>query len=408
MLIRLGPALCVMAATLVVSAPTPPAAAEDHTRPVQLRTMTWNIHHGVPNGGGPSDLERVADVIRGENPDVVTLNEVHDDEDADGSHGHQPALLRDLLEPAGYAYSFYGVAEVHGEDHPGTTGQMILSKYPIYDAPGDPRSPEVVELPTQHAHPGEPNRRALVRVTLDVPGGRDVRVYATHLSAPFTDAHELDQHDQVRTILDNVPRTWQPLVLAGDFNVRPADETRPWLAEAGFVDTWTVRRDSADGVTRPNSYGNPNGDHPDRRIDYIYSSLAMDIRDTHMSLVDRDASDHLAVVADLLLRDTSVVAGRSVLAGDVGWAQLAHRDDGRAYLTVCKNAGTDVDDGWAVEARVYRDGRDEPIRVEPDAGTSRDRCQTAVWRAAISSALETCLVRGDDVTQCRRARVRAY
>jgi len=423
-------ALPVLVAT-PASAGVPPGespadAVVARAGPTDLRAMTWNIQHGVPNGGSssdPADLERIANVIRTENPDVVTLNEVHDDEDFAGSHGHQPAILKTLLEGDGYAYAHYGVSETHSSDHPGTRGEMILSKFPIWNDPGDPREPESIPLSTQHANPGQPNRRSMVKVTLAVPGAGDVRVYATHLSPPASEAQVADQLDQARTILNReqgnrnvITRLTEPVLLMGDFNIRPTNSASPfsrnstiksWIADRGFVDTWTVKNDSADGVSRPNAYGRPDGDFPDRRIDYVFASPRFDVLGGHVSLVDRDASDHLAIVMDLRIRDSEVLESGSLVAGgtgEEGWAQLALEENDRAKLTVCKNSGTTTDDGWAVRARVYNPGRDKPYRVEYDGGTSRDRCQTATWQgySPTDTALETCLVKGDEVKDCRK------
>lgn len=394
--------------TLAMSVPATTAAAALSPSPNQnpaplntdLRAMTWNIHHAVPNDdpSGPADLERIAAVIRAENPDIVTLNEVHDDEEGAGSHGHQPDILKNLLADDGYAYTYFGVSEVHDTSHPGTRGEMILSKYPISD-------PEITKLSTQHAHPGEPDRRALVKVNVDVPGSEVARVYVTHMSPPASDAQILDQRDQATEIVDTISGLTEPVIFAGDLNVRPTDVVRPWFADDGLVDTWTIHHNSSDGVTRPNAYGDPDGDNPDKRIDYVYASPRFDVVDTHVSLVDRNASDHLAVVADIRLRTPDTISQNSLLAGASerrGWAQLSVDGDDRTKLTVCKDNDTTTDDGWDVAARLYKDGQTDPYVIETDGGTSRDKCNTRTWTGNVPAVLETCSVQGDEVRACRR------
>ncbi|GAA4421273.1 hypothetical protein GCM10023169_13970 [Georgenia halophila] len=398
-----------------------------------LRVMTWNVHYGAPQGGDDvADLERIAAVIRSESPDVVTLNEVHDDEDFPGGHGHQPKRLAALLADDGYRYTFYDTSEEFTpegsgtDDSPGcgshappqsfSCGNMVLSRFPIYLDPDDPRAPKHVTLPTEHAHPDGRPRRGLLGVTVKVPGVGDVRVFVAHLSAPATEQHVADQKDQVRTILEHVQPVGEPMILAGDLNIRPSDAPegamansliRSWIADAGLVDTWTRGHDSSDGVTVARSHGRPGGEHPDRRIDFVYASPSFDIRYGHVSLLDPAASDHLPVVMDLQLRTLSLDAHASVLAGEdglSGWSQVAIDRGNRVSLTACKNVGTDTDDGSVVRATLRDPSADQPIASVEDGGTSRDRCTTQTWKGTVraETVLESCVVHGDEVLSCRR------
>ncbi|MFC7405798.1 endonuclease/exonuclease/phosphatase family protein [Georgenia alba] len=424
----------------------PAAAAPAPSGGAGLRVMTWNIQYGVPLGGDEPDLERVAAVIRSEDPDVVTLNEVHQDGDGlPGGHGDQPAELAALLAQHGYRYSYYAATEtipsghddgsgpgcgVHspgegtggaatsGPDAAYTCGNMVLSKYPFPTGPGHPDGPEHVTLPTDHADPGGRDRRGMLGVTVRVPALGDVRVFVTHHSAPATQAHVEDQKAQVATVLEHIGAVDDPTLLAGDFNMRPADAAgvptansllQSRIADAGLIDTWTRVADSSDGVTVPGSHGRPDGDHPDRRIDYVYASPNLTVRDAHVSLVDREAADHLAVVTDLQVRRPPVVAHAAVPAGTdgtEGWGQAAVGPGGGS-LTACKNAGTDTDDGTLVRASLHRPGTDPAVRTVEDGGTSRDRCTTEHWHGRLTpgTTLRACVVRGEEVLGCREERV---
>ena len=394
-----------------------PTASQAASGAESIRVMTWNIHHAeAPDSPGVTDIGRIANVIRAENADLVTLNEVHDDPPGAGSHGGQPAELTDLLEDAGYRYSQFGVTEEHDE---GVAGNLVLSKFPFYTDPADPRSPENTRLSTDNADPTGKPRRALLKVTVRVPGAGDVRVYATHLSTPANAAGVADQQVQVRTILDKVRPTDRPMFVAGDFNIRATDVEgqdfsrnnlmQAWIADTGLVDTWRQVNNGSDGPTLSSAYGNPNDPNPDRRIDFVYASPAFEVVRGRVSLVDRYASDHLAVVMDLNLQRSMRLDHRTVLAGRDGldgWSQVVTGKAGETSWSVCKNRGTKVDDGTAVRATLRR-SNGAVIKKLTNGGTSRDRCTSAAWRGRLPARaeLETCLVTSDETLHCRQRRV---
>jgi hypothetical protein len=108
---------------------------------------------------GKNDLERIAAVIRSQNPDVVLLQEV-DKNCGRSNRVDQAAELGRLLE----MHSAFGKAMDHDG---GEYGQAILSRTEIEDA-------EVHRLPSQ----GEP--RIAFSATVDSPMGR-VTVASVHL-----------------------------------------------------------------------------------------------------------------------------------------------------------------------------------------------------------------------------------
>lgn len=375
-----------------------------------IRVMTWNIHGAVPtDAANEPDEARIAAVIRAELPEVVVLNEVDQDPPGPGSSGDQPATLKALLAPAGYRYLRYGIAERDlprdGVVLPGsTTGNAIVSRHPFVGAA------EIVKLPNENYEPGGKDRRSMLTSTIAVPGLGQVRIHATHLSTPGSAALVEDQKEQVQIILDHVS-AGVPSVLAGDFNIRVTDVPdqaysqnnlmHSRIAEANLADTWRQVNNSGDGPT----FGDPEDPHPDRRIDYVFASPQLIAGSGHLSMIDRYASDHVAVVMDLLLRPTREPTAGTVLAGEDGlhgWAQLADTGRGEVRLSVCKNYGTAIDDGTQVRASVRsRSGR--VIRTLSDGGTSRDHATVQTWRGRIPprSILRTSLLRGETVLHAR-------
>ncbi|MFE0588372.1 endonuclease/exonuclease/phosphatase family protein [Micromonospora echinospora] len=395
--------------------PSARAASASDTR---LRFMTWNIQSGVAlDNPNVVDLPRIAAVIRAESPDIVVLNEVHRDPDGPGSHGDQPAGLAALLAADGYRYMRVGLTEsdmAHGgaELAGSTNNNVILSRHPFVGAA------EVVKLPNENYEPGGKDRRSLLTSTVNVRGVGEIRVHVTHLSTPGSAVLVEDQKEQVRIVLEQVDSA-VPAVLAGDFNIRVTDVTeqafsqnnlmQSWIAERDLADSWRQVNDSRAGTTQTTSYGRPGYPHEDRRIDYVYTSPWLEAVGGHVSLVDRNASDHLAVVMDLRLVDTNHLTAKSVLAGEAGldgWAQLSATNKGEVRLSVCKNRGTTQDDGTTVRATL-RTPSGRVVRTVVDGGTSRDRATIATWRGHLArpSTLEVSLVRGDTVLHSRVERI---
>jgi endonuclease/exonuclease/phosphatase family metal-dependent hydrolase len=397
---------------LLAVAASPAAATAQHHVDRSVRVMQWNIQ-GAVGVGGPTlpDPARIAAVIAAEGPDIVTLDEVHQDPTDAGTYdGDQPAQLAQLLADDGYLYSQWGLAESDTPRGPdSTTGNLILSKYPFVG------SADLTKLPNENYEPGGKDRRSMIQVTVDVPGVGEIAVAATHLSTPGSAALVEDQKDQVRIVLDHVD-TSTPSILAGDFNIRASDvETQTfsqnnlmqsWIAQAGLVDTWRQVRNGQDGVSMTSAYGSPSGQNPDRRIDYVFASPSFDVIDGHMSTIDLSASDHVAVVMDLAL-SSAANRTRTVLAGDEGvdgWAQLTETSPANVKLSVCKNTGTAVDDGTSVHA-YFRNAGGQAIKELTDSGTTRGSCETTIWRGKIpaKATVDVQVVDGDGTVLSTRS-----
>ena len=89
-----------------------------------MRLLSYNIHKGVGGRDRRYRLERVMDVIEGENPDLICLQEVvrkapHYRSD------DQPRLLAERFLPEGWLYQL----NVHYRQ--GGYGNLLLSRWPI-------------------------------------------------------------------------------------------------------------------------------------------------------------------------------------------------------------------------------------------------------------------------------------
>lgn len=307
-----------MAATAAIVACALPLATEQTPQPQAgpraLRVMTYNIHHGTGNDDctpppvtrPPStecafDLDRIADVIRAEAPDIVALQEVDRFWGRSGTLDH-PALLAAALE----MQPCYGANLNHNPDShanvPHQYGTLILSKFDVLECrntflpstrPATDTSPAVNR-----------EQRGLLEALVNVRGV-PLRVYNTHYehTSQYTDVRAA----QIQATIAHIGDFEEDTILAGDLNAQPtAAEIQPLFAV--FRDAWLIANPGAPGYTIPAS---PDVE-PDRRIDYLLLSpeVTVDAARVVINPLTRMAADHYPVRAELALPGAHVGIGR--------------------------------------------------------------------------------------------------
>jgi endonuclease/exonuclease/phosphatase family metal-dependent hydrolase len=284
--------------------------------------MTYNIHCGVPSGGGignyrvgEAELSSLAAVIQGARPDVAAMQEVDCEfgltlpvQKRRSSALNMPRVLAAMTtstyvfgsaqddyqypsDNAGYvewgtAGQWQNNASPHGE-----VGNALLLRVPLA------RPPENIPLPKATGQ----ERRACLRVALATGqgGGCPVVVYACHL-----------QHDnggtrveQIRAILQRArgePPTATVFIL-GDLNhdanapSGPAEDVMRAVAEAGFHDlhaAFAAASGGAAAATFP-------ADKPTERIDFVLCNRALNVVDARV--LEGLASDHRPLIVTVEL-----------------------------------------------------------------------------------------------------------
>jgi endonuclease/exonuclease/phosphatase family metal-dependent hydrolase len=236
-----------------------------------LTVMSYNIHQGR-DVDGVLDLDRIAAVIRAQDPDVVALQEVGRHWSADSDFGDQPAELERLLGMK----SVYGANLDRDPPEPGAPrrqyGTAILTAWPVLNS-------EHILLP--RASPDNEQRGLLV-LDIDVHGA-PFRLHNAHLGVSAQ-----DRRLQVDALLAEADKAAIPHALVGDFNARPtAPELAPLFER--FRDAWTAAG-QGDGFTFPASA-------PNARIDYVLVSPELGISQVDVPALP--GSDHLPLVAGL-------------------------------------------------------------------------------------------------------------
>ncbi|MFI0593253.1 endonuclease/exonuclease/phosphatase family protein [Streptomyces griseus] len=280
------PRLLLAASLLGVLLAPPAAAASAHRSSpsggsgagLPLRVATYNIHAGA-GVDGVFDLDRQTAELRSLDADVIGLQEVD-------RHWGARSEWRDLAgELARRLRMHVSFAPIYSLDpaEPGAPraeyGVAVLSRHRIVSA----ENHEIARLSTQDPNPVPAPAPGFGEVVVRVRG-LPVHVYVTHLDYRPDPAVRVAQVADTRRIM---AEDRGPQILLGDFNAEPA---APELAPL-----WQELTDADPGApTFP-------AQDPVKRIDFVaVSKGGVGVRRAWVP--ESVASDHRAVVADLLVR----------------------------------------------------------------------------------------------------------
>ncbi|MDG9682915.1 endonuclease/exonuclease/phosphatase family protein [Streptomyces sp. DH18] len=276
----------LFAASLLGALVAPPAAATTARPPsggdVPLRVATYNIHAGA-GVDGVFDLDRQTAELRALDADVIGLQEV-DRHWGDRSGGRDLAgeLARRLRMHVSFA-PIYSLDPAQPGGPRAEYGVAVLSRHRIVGA----ENHEITRLSTQDPNPAPAPAPGFGEVVVRVRG-LPVHVYVTHLDYRPDPAVRVAQVADTRRIMaeDRGPR-----ILLGDFNAEPdAPELAPLWRELADADPGAPTFPAQDPV---------------KRIDFVAVSkggprAGITVRKAWVP--ETVASDHLPVVADLLVR----------------------------------------------------------------------------------------------------------
>lgn len=255
--------IAVLLCVVSNAGPVPATTATKKT----LRIMTYNIHVGV-GMDKTLNLERIAEVINRERPDLVGLQEV--DRGVKRTEGKDQ--IAELAKLTRMDFSFAHNLDYQG----GQYGVAILSRFLIQHADHQ-----------KYENRRETERRGMLRVEVEVDG-KKLNFVTTHLDYQYEDGR-LFETEQLLRLVDGVAG---PLIIAGDFNDEPNGSAYK-LMRFKFDDAWAGNK--TEGFTYP-------ADKPAKRIDYIFYRASDRVRVKKVWIVNTLASDHLPVMAELEIR----------------------------------------------------------------------------------------------------------
>lgn len=236
-----------------------------------IKVMTYNVHHCNPPGKPDLiDVSLIAAEIKKQKADVVAVQEVDVDTKRSGSINQ----AKQLADETDLAYYYFGKAMDYDG---GEYGVLILSRLPLSDM-------KTFALPMAEEKGGEP--RVLATATVTASNGKAFRFGSTHLEAYNKESRLL----QINEITRIAGETSLPFVAAGDFNATEEDEVIQIL-DKNFTRTCqncpsTFWEEGETGA-----------------IDFIAFRPAEKFSVlTHEVIQNKEASDHMPVVARLELQ----------------------------------------------------------------------------------------------------------
>ncbi len=177
---------------------TPVAISKAPTELGSLELMSYNIRHGV-GMDGVLDLERIAQVIKRERPDLVALQEIDQNCTRSGN--------RDIAQELGQACGMQAYFTKFMDFQGGEYGLAILSRLPIVEV-------------TSHRLPDGAEPRQALEVQFQIEGlAEPISFVCIHND--WTDDNI--RQKQVNALLAAIDQQSRPFILAGDFNAVPGD-----------------------------------------------------------------------------------------------------------------------------------------------------------------------------------------
>jgi len=234
--------------------------------PVEIRVMTYNIHHGR-GLDGKVDLNRIAKLIRDQDVDLVALQEV--------DRGTQRTEGIDIAAQLAELTRMHFVFEKNIDFQGGEYGNAILSRHPILSS---------TNRHYQMLRPGEQRGMLSAKINMD---GRPLTFVATHLDFRPDPSERISNLGEIeKFVTDSGGDT---IIVAGDFNDQPGGTVHARMKNT-FTDSWE-QAGIGDGFTY-------SSEEPTKRIDYIYLYPKTSWTVHRANVPPSDASDHLPLVVE--------------------------------------------------------------------------------------------------------------
>lgn len=301
-----------------------------------LKILNWNIqffagnknnHFFFDNGKDtwPAEpilndiLQKTADIIIAENPDVILLQEVDDGAARTYYHDQLDQLLKLLpKEYQNHTSSFYWKSAFI--PHPAIMGKVgmkisTISKYQISSATRHALSP--ITNQNWVIKQGNP-RRAILQAELPVQGSNDFHILNTHLSAFAQGSDTMErQIKQVKTLMDNISEQGHGAILGGDFNLVPSQhafaalpekyrayynptetEITPLITNYGSVPSLEQANSENAAAWFTHAPNSSKDKVPNKTLDYYFYNQAVTLNESYVRYPDtRWISDHMPVIA---------------------------------------------------------------------------------------------------------------
>ncbi len=240
----------------------------------KLRVMSYNVHSCIGMDGNLS-VERIARVIAKYDPDIVALQELDAGRRIKGCD--QAAAIARELEMNFHFHS------VHGAEKQ-CFGNAILSCHPM-------KMIQAEQLPSLRKS-ALLETRGVLQMEVDFYGHK-IQVFNTHLSI-WTPELKLQIQKLIHAEILGKPGPEEHVILCGDFNMTPQSQLYRLLAQSFQTPHFKKQK----GISENTWISH----WPIRKLDHILmrGGLTAKFVNVPRTRLERDASDHLPVVADFV------------------------------------------------------------------------------------------------------------
>ena len=250
---------------------------------MKLKLMTYNIAATRDFGKGTGkpfeySVEKYAQMIKEQNPDICGLNEV----DYMLVRSGRIKTTRALGALLGYEAAFAPAVTWLFGGKPGNYGNGLLSKHHIKDVRICP-----IPDPVTRDEDVYYETRVILNALVDFEG-TDVDVFVSHFGLA-----KAERANAVKILAELIKDSSHPVIVMGDFNAQPDDPVLDPIRGL-LSDTFDVYPDK-NAKTYPT---NPEFG-PDQKIDYIF--VSKEFRTESVEIIDRQLSDHKAYIANVEL-----------------------------------------------------------------------------------------------------------
>ena len=240
---------------------------------MKLKIMTFNIQHGRNNNlpGDVMDLNLMAQVIKDQNPHILSINEIRQGINTDNpAYPNQPEFFKNTLGGDCYFGNSLQFSETC------FYGNAVWSVYPFVNK----QKVMIPDVPKEERTEGYYETRCILRTDYTIEG-KPLTVLSAHFGLG-----KGESENAVQTVLDIAKSVNNPIILMGDFNVTPANPNIKRLAEY-FIDVHAALGREEYTFTSNDPY---------ERIDYIFAKGLTPISANTVKVI---ASDHFPITAEL-------------------------------------------------------------------------------------------------------------
>lgn len=293
----------------------------------EIKLLNWNVQFlagksyffyyegGTDTRPSPEAIDRttqkVAQIIKEENPDIVLLQEIDDGLKRTDRENQLENLLAHLPdEYMSHASAFYWKAASWPKPvTPGSVGikLSIISKYKIETATRHQLAQKSANWFARQFN----FKRTILEVRLPRERGKDLVVFNTHLTAFASGAEvRIQQVEEIHSLLKETSAKGNSWVIGGDFNLEPPE---PKLGRKGvrtimplFASFEEVGGYEDVNGANPDWYthfpNDPEIEVPNKTLDYFFLSDNLSLSDHYVRQEDTlDISDHLPIIAEVNL-----------------------------------------------------------------------------------------------------------